>query len=386
MFSIKKTLNRLLDRFLKGSASEHEPDKILIVTAGIIVVFGLIMLSSATSAFAYLHHGDSYYFFKHQLFGLALGLAAFWFFSRHDYHIWRKYAFWFLVASIALLLLVFIPGIRGDWGTSRSWINIFGFSLQPSELVKVSFLLYLSAWLESRRGRLKDVGEGTAPFLATLGFIAFLMLLQPDFGTLSIIALTSLVIYFVGGGSKKHILIIILVSILALFVMIKIKPYQADRFRCYADPNFAPQEECYQVSQSLIAVGSGGFLGRGFGQSRQKFMYLPEVQSDAIFAIIGEEAGFVFSSVLVVLYIFLFYRGYLIAKLAPDGFGRILAIGIVSWITVQAAVNIGGMINLMPMTGVPLPLVSYGGSAMLASLSALGILVNISKHTRTRNT
>jgi len=311
-------------------------------------------------------------------------LAAFWFFSRVDYHRWKKYAFGFLLFSIILLLLVFIPGLSAHYGKARSWINVFGFSLQPSEFVKLSFLLYLAAWLESRGRKLTDFYQGIGPFVAVLSFIGILMLLQPDIGTLSIIAITSLIVYFVGGGSIKHILVIILLGILTFALLIQFKPYQLNRFKCLIEPQFSSQDVCYQVNQSLIAVGSGGIFGRGIGASRQKFMYLPEVQGDSIFAIIGEETGLIFSTGLVMLFIFLFYRGYLVAKQAPDGFGRILAIGIVSWIVIQAIINIGGMINLMPMTGVPLPFISLGGSAILASLSAMGILVNISKQTKIR--
>jgi len=354
----------------------------LIAAIGVILVVGIVMLSSATTAYAYSRYQDSYYFFKRQLFGLGLSLVVFYFLSNIDYRLWKKYAFLMLVISIVLLLLVFIPGLSANYGKARSWINVFGFSLQPSELVKISFLLYLSAWLESRKGRLKDVGEGTGPFLAVLGIISLLMLLQPDFGTLSIIAFSSLVIYYVGGGSKRHMAVIIIMAVLALVIMIKIKPYQADRFRCFNDPNYSANDVCYQVNQSLIAVGSGGFWGRGLGQSRQKFMYLPEVSGDSIFPIIAEEAGLVFSSLLVMLYFFLFYRGCRIAKNAPDDFGRILSIGIVTWLAFQALVNVGGMVNLIPMTGVPLPFVSYGGSAMISALGAVGILVNISKQTK----
>jgi len=375
-----------LKQLVKGIFADrngHEPDKVLMVTVGIIVVFGLIMLSSATSAFAYATKAqDSYYFFKHQLFGLSLGIIAFFILSKIDYHFWRRYALGFLFFSIFLLLLVFIPGLSANYGKARSWINVFGFSLQPSEFVKISFLLYLSAWLESRRERLHDLKEGIGPFLVVLGIIAILMLLQPDLGTLLIISITSLLVYFVGGGRKRHILIIALIGILALMVLVRIKPYQADRFKCFMDPDYSSSDICYQVNQSLIAVGSGGFWGRGLGASRQKFMYLPEVSGDSVFPIIGEEAGFLFSGGLIGLYLLLFYRGYKIAKNAPDHFGRNLAIGIVSWLVLQAVINIGGMINFMPMTGVPLPFVSYGGSAMLAALAAIGVLVNISKHTR----
>ncbi len=383
-FSTMPFLKKVLNGLFGNHAYGHEPDKKLIIIAGIIIVFGLIMLSSATSAAAYQKYGSSYYFLNHQLFGVFIGLIGFWYFSKNDYHRWRKKALWFLFFSIALLLLVFIPALSAKYGSSRSWINIFGFSLQPSEFVKLSFLLYLSAWLEKRRTKLGELSEGIGPFVFVLGIIAVLMLLQPDLGTLAIITVTSLIVYYVGGGKLKHVLIIILIGFIAMGVMMRLKPYQADRFKCFFNSNIGASAECYQVNQSLIAVGSGGIFGRGFGESRQKYMYIPEVESDFIFSIICEELGLVFSSLLTGLFIFLFYRGCQIAKNAPDNFGRLLAIGISSWIAVQAVVNISGIINLMPMTGVPLPLISYGGSAMLASLSALGVLVNISRQTRLR--
>lgn len=379
------TLKQIVNRLLRGRVSEHEPDKGLIVIVGAIIIFGLVMLSSATSAYAYVKYGDSYYFFKHQLFGLALGVFSFLIFSRIDYHRWRKYAFFLLIFSVLLLLLVFVPGLSAHYGKARSWINVFGFSLQPSEFVKISFLLYLAAWLESREKKLHDFSQGIGPFLVVLGFIAFLMVLQPDVGTLAIITITSLIVYFVGGGKTKHILFVIIAGILAIMFMVKVMPYQANRFKCYFDPNWSANDVCYQVNQSLIAVGSGGFWGRGIGESRQKFMYLPEVSGDSIFAIIGEEVGFVFGGLLVLLFMFLFYKGVMIAKNAPDNFGRNLAIGIVAWLVIQSVINIGGIVNFMPMTGVPLPFVSYGGSAMMAALAATGILVNISKQTKTRS-
>ncbi|MBU4257366.1 putative lipid II flippase FtsW [Patescibacteria group bacterium] len=378
--SFKQGVNNLI----KPRASQHEPDWSLIITTAVIVVFGLVMLSSASLVVAYKEYNDSYYFFKHQLLGLFAGIIAFLFFARVDYHKWKKYAFGFLIFSIVMLLLVFIPGLSAEYGKSRSWINIFGFSLQPSEFVKLSFLLYLAAWLESRHKKLEDISRGIGHFVVILGIICLLMLLQPDIGTLSIIVLTSLVVYFVGGGNIKHILAIILLSIAAVSIMAHFMPYQANRIKCFIDPSYSKDEFCYQINQSLIAVGSGGIFGRGLGASRQKYSYLPEVYNDSIFAVIGEETGLIMSAGLVLLFMFLFYRGYLISKRAPDGFGANLAIGIVSWIVIQVIINIGGMIKLMPMTGVPLPLISYGGSALLAALSALGILVNISKQTRLR--
>jgi cell division protein FtsW len=188
--------------------------------------------------------------------------------------------------------------------------------------------------------------------------------------------------YFVGGGRKTHIAGIILIGMALFVIMLQFKPYQMNRLRCFVDPSFSSNDICYQINQSLIAVGSGGIFGRGLGESRQKYMYLPEVSGDSIFAIIAEETGFIVSTLLIILFLIIFYRGYKISLSAPDDFGRILAIGISSWISIQAFINIGGIINLMPMTGVPLPLISYGGSAILSSLAAFGILINISSQGR----
>lgn len=375
-------LKKSFQKFFARQKRYHEPDKPLLFVISILVLSGLVFLSSASSVISYAKWGDAYYYFKHQLFGLSLGLAAFWFFAKIDYHVWQKYAFGFLVFSVLLLLLVFIPGLSANFGKARSWILIFGFSLQPSEFVKLSFLLYLAAWLEARKEELHDYEKGIGPFVAILGIIGILMLLQPDIGTLSIIGISSLIVYFVGGGKLRHILAIVLVSFIGLFIMVQFKPYQLNRFKCMFEPNYSPNDICYQVNQSLIAVGSGGLIGRGLGESRQKYMYLPEVQGDSIFAVISEETGFLTGLLFLSAFIFLFYRGFLTAKYAPDDYGRNMAIGIVSWLTIQAFINIGGAINLIPMTGVPLPFVSYGGSAILAALAACGILVNISKQTK----
>lgn len=368
--------------FLKGDSYLHSPDAGLLFVITVLIVFGLISLSSASSVVAYDKFGDAYYYFKHQLFGLGMGVFAFIIFSRIDYHYWKKYAFGFLVFSIVLLTLVFIPGLSAHYGKARSWINVFGFSVQPSEFVKLTFLFYLASWLEYRREDLYDLSKGIGAFVFVLGFIAGLMILQPDIGTLSILGLTSLIVYFIGGGKLKHIFLIVLFGILSFAIMVQVKPYQMNRFKCLLDPSWSKEDVCYQVNQSLIAAGSGGFWGRGIGASRQKFMYLPEVYADSIFAVIAEETGFLVSALLVLSFLYLFYRGYIIARYAPDDYGRILAIGIVSWLTIQAMINIAGIINVMPMTGVPLPFVSYGGSAILAAMTAAGILVNISKQTK----
>lgn len=360
----------------------HAPDRKLIMVTFALVVFGLVMLFSASLVAGYLRSGNSLYFINHQILGLLLGLPAFIICSRIDYHLWRKYAFYFLLGSIVLLLLVFVPGLSANYGKAHNWINIFGFSLQPSEFVKISFLLYLSAWLEVKQNKLEDFYHGIAPFLVVLGIIGGLMLMQPDLGTLSIIFATSVMVYFVAGGKWKHVLVALLIALIGFIALVNIKSNKMDRIECYKNPEISADDKCYQTNQALIAIGSGGFWGRGLGESRQKFMYLPEVWSDSIFAVVAEELGFVGSMLLFFLYFFLFYRGFVIAKKAPDLYGRILAIGIVSWIIVQTILNIGGTMNFIPMTGVPLPFVSSGGSSLLSILAAVGILSNISRQTR----
>jgi len=370
-------------RAAADSSGGHKPDKSLLTALGVLIVFGLVMLFSASWVVSYDRFGNTYHYLARQLFSLGIGLVFFFLAAKIDYHRWKKYAGFFLFFSILLLLLVFIPGLRAEYGTARSWINIFGQSFQPSELVKISFLIYLATWLEAKKGELGSLTGGVIPFLIILGAISFLMLAQPDLGTLFIIAFTSVVVFFSGGGRVSHIIIAVLLAGLALLVMLSLKSsYQNDRFKCLQDPGYSTLGKCYQINQSMIAVGSGGLFGRGLGESRQKFMYLPEVWGDSIFPIIAEETGFIFSTLLILLYLFIFYRGLLIARAAPDIFGSTLAIGIVVWLAVQTFLNIGGMIGLIPMTGVPLPFISAGGSATLSALLAMGILVNISRQTK----
>lgn len=374
----------ILSKLKLGTSKQsgHEPDKALLIALGLIMVFGLAMLSSASAIVSYAKFGNVYTYLLRQVVAVIIGLVAFFITSRIDYRVWRKYAFGFLIVSIILLLLVFIPGIRADFGTSRSWISIFGFSFQPSELVKITFLIYLATWLEAKKDQLGAFSTGIFPFLATLGTISILMLLQPDLGSLLIIIAIAMIVFFVAGGKFKHLFITILLGIGFLVLALSLKSsYQSDRFLCYNNPSHDPQDTCYHINQSLIAVGSGGWLGRGLGQSRQKFMYLPEIWGDSIFPIIAEEIGFIFTTGFLFLMLYMFIRMLKVARQAPDSYGQSLVVGVVAWLAIQSFLNIGGQLNLIPMTGVPLPFVSAGGSSILSSLIAMGIVVNVSKHT-----
>ena len=362
----------------------HAPDYPFIISLLLIVIFGLIMLSSASVSYAFEKFGDSYYLLKHQIiFGLLPGLLLFVILSLIDYRVWKKFAFIFLIISICLLVLVLIPQIGGKYGTAKSWIDLFGFSFQPAELVKLTFLIYLATWLENRgHKKIKDFTEGTKPFLTVLCIIIVLLVLQPDIGTMTIIFAVSLIVYFVGGGKILHIIGMATAALLGIVFLIKIAPYRTARFMVFLHPELDPQGIGYHINQAFLAIGSGGFWGRGFGMSRQKFQYLPEVSGDSIFAIIAEELGFIICLLLLLAFLYLMYRGFKIAQSSPDTFAKLLVIGVISWIMVQAFVNIGAMVGLLPLTGVPLPFISYGGTSMTVLLAACGIVANISRQAR----
>ncbi len=361
--------------------NEKKADKILLYTVIALLVFGLVMIASAGVIYSQTRFADAYYFFKHQFFfGVIPGLVILHVFSRFDYHFWRKISVPFFFVSVIFLILVFVPGVGSRiYGASR-WIQLGPFSFQPSEMAKLAIIIYLAAWLESRGTRkIKDVFEGLLPFLGIMGLIGFLIMKQPDTGTLGIIVLTSLVIFFISGASIRHIFSLGALGSLALWILIKIEPYRFDRITTFMDPAADPQGIGYQINQALLAIGSGGFFGVGLGHSRQKFNYLPEPVGDSIFAIIGEELGMIGAAILVILFVVLALRGIKIAKNAPDTFGRLVAAGISVWIVLQAFINIGANIALIPLTGVPLPFVSYGGTSLIFLMAAVGILLNISK-------
>lgn len=369
---------------LNKNSQYHAPDYILIGGFILLLVLGLLALSSAGAATGFQQFQDSYHFIKHQLlFGLIPGIFLFLFFYSINYQVWKKLTIPLLVSSIILLIIVFIPGIGADYGSARSWINIFGVSFQPAELVKLTFLLYLATWLEKRGIHgVKDLYFGFLPFLFLIGLISGLMILQPDMGTLSVIIFMSLAVFFASGAKLKHLIFILLGGAFSIYFLMLQSQYRAARLTTFLHPELDPQGIGYHINQAFLAIGSGGFWGRGFGLSRQKFQYLPETIGDSIFAIIAEELGFFVCSFVLGLYLLIFYRGIQIAKNAPDQFGRLVAIGIVSWLTFQAFFNIASMVGLLPMTGIPLPFISYGGTAFAVGMGAVGLLTNISRQTK----
>ncbi|MEK7530197.1 MAG: putative lipid II flippase FtsW [Patescibacteria group bacterium] len=362
----------------------HAPDRMVLgIVLGLVCV-GLLALTSATSAVAFERFGDMYWFVKHQLFyGVLPGIVLLCITLRVPYVFWKKMAGILLWVSIGLLSLVFIPGIGADFGTAQSWVAIpgIGFSFQPAEIVKLTFLLYLAAWFENRREKdLKGFTTGFVPFLVSLGMVALLILLQPDVGTMSVIVAIALTVYFVAGSPWPHLIGFGSLGVALFFLLIRFAPYRAARFTTFLHPEFDPQGIGYHVNQALLAVGSGGLFGLGFGQSRQKFQYLPEVASDSIFAVMAEELGFLISGAFIFVYAVLAYRLSVLAAGARDQFGQYVTVGVLAWVAFQAFVNIGAMLGLLPITGIPLPFVSYGGTSMVVLLGAVGIVLNISRY------
>jgi cell division protein FtsW len=364
----------------KEKAKKVHFDKMLLITSLLILAFGLVMLFSASVAVGLERFGDSGFFIKRQLISLVMGAFVFYIAYKVDYHVWHKWSLVILIGSIILLILVLIPGIGASGQGAQRWIDLGFFGFQPSEAVKLAVILYMSAWVSERgESSIKDVKQGLIPFISLLALLAVLIMKQPDFGTLTIIMFIALVLFFTGGADIKHIFGLVLSGGVMAFIAIKTAPYRMARLLAFLNPQSDPQGAGYHIAQAKLAVGSGGLFGLGLGQSRQKFFYLPEVTGDSIFAVIAEELGFFFSSFVILLFLAFFWRSIKIASTAPDKFGKLVAVGIGVWISVQAFVNIGAMLGVLPLTGLTLPLMSYGGSSLIMTLAGIGVLLNISK-------
>lgn len=358
------------------------PDPWLMVTTFLLLTIGMMMVYSASAVLAFREYGDSFYFVKRQLFFALLGLTMMIFMMRVDYWVWRKYAGIGLVICFVLLLIVMVPGIGVVRGGARSWLGIGSFGVQPSEFMKIGIILYLAHHLSNSLHHIEEVVNGLLKPLAIVGMAFFLIMLQPDMGTGAVLVGASLLMIFVAGAKLKHLSILGLIGLMGFVMLIAVAPYRLKRIVAFLDPWQDPLGAGYQAIQSLYAIGSGGLVGLGIGQSRQKYSYLPEPQTDFIFSIIGEELGFIGGSSMLLLFMFLVYRGLRIAMTARDNFGSLIALGIIGMIAVQIAINIGVVIGLFPVTGITLPFISAGGSSLTLMLTSVGILLNISRYAR----
>lgn len=312
--------------------------------------------------------------------GLLGGLLLMYLFQKIPYVYWRKHAFYLFLFAILLTAAVFIPGLGFSHGGAMRWLNLGPVSFQPAELLKIAFVIYFAGWLSWMKSKAQDVRFSVIPLLAMLGIIALVLFRQPDTKSFILMTLAALAMLIVYGISWKQLFLFGAIVMVGLGGLLFAKPYLRDRVMTFIDPSRDNLGSSYQLQQSLIAIGSGGIAGRGIGQSVQKFSYLPEPQGDSIFAVIGEEVGFVGSVIVVVLYILFALRGFRIGYHAPDDFARLLTVGLISLFTAQSFMNIASITGLFPLTGVPLVFISHGGTALAISLAAIGIILNISKY------
>jgi cell division protein FtsW len=375
-----RTRRRAATKIVPAKLSPNHPAVLLGVATGALLVVGLVMILSASSVQSFASYGSSFLFFNKQLLWSLIGLVGFVAFTRLDYHRLRGVGFVLFAFVVVGLMAVLIPGVGTEVGGSSRWIKAGPLTFQPSELAKLAIIL-LAADVFSRKDekKLDTLGHTLIPMLPALGILTVLIMLQPDLGTTLLISFIGFGMLFVAGSPMRYLVPMAAsgagLAMLAAFA----EPYRRARLLAFTHPWSDPLNTGYQTIQSLIAMGSGSWFGVGLGASRQKWSYVPNAHTDFIFAILGEEMGLLGTLAVVGLFAFIAYLGVRIAKQAPDRFGMLLASGVTIWISTQALVNMGAVTGTLPITGVPLPLVSFGGTSLVVSLAGMGILSNVAR-------
>jgi cell division protein FtsW len=359
----------------KKSKSNFDWSLLGLVTG--LTFFGVLMVYNASVVEAFRVFKDKYYYLKNQSLWALIGLAMMLILSQIDYRHLKKIAGPLFFLNLFLLAIVLIPGIGTPIKGARRWLNLGFFMLQPSELIKLTFALYLASWLEKPRRAWR--------FLFLIALVFGLIVLEPDLGTLVVIITNAFLIFYLSGISLFKLIPLLGLGILAGMLMIFSSSYRKSRLLTFLDPSRDPLGSSYHIRQVLIALGAGGLWGLGLGRSRQKYAFLPEATSDSIFAIIAEEIGFLGAAFISLIFLIILLKGLLISKQAPDRFGQLLSGGIVGWLGIQTLINLGAMVVLVPLTGLPLPFISYGGSSLIVALSGMGILLSISKKQEIKN-
>lgn len=345
----------------------------LMLSVALLTFFGLFMIYDASSYVAFRDFADKYHYVKDQIVWVILGFIGMTFFSFFDYRKLYILSLPILIVALILLILVFIPGIGIHILGASRWINAGAFTIQPAEFVKLALAIYLAAWFSNKeKGRLPA-------FLLLMGLVLGLVIFEPDMGTAVVILSEAFVIYFLSGANILYFSLLVPVVAFLGYLFIKLSPYRAKRLETFLSIDSSLESSSYHVKQILIAFGAGGLTGVGLGNSLQKYAYLPESTTDSIFAIIAEELGFVGGAALILFFIYIFGRAFYIAVNAKDNFGKLLGGGITTFLAVQTIINLAAQTALVPLTGIPLPFISYGGSALIVDLCAIGILLNISK-------
>lgn len=355
-------------------------DKFLLTTIIFLTIFGLIMIYSASFVWAEFKFHDPYKFVKMQFIFFLIGLLIIFNLKKIDYHIYYKYANKILFVCAILLILVLIPGIGTIRNGSRSWFGIGSLGIQPSEFAKIGLIIYVSKYLTNNNRNMKNIIKGVFPILGVIGLFFALIMLEPDFGTAMVITLTLIALIFISGVKISFFVKTGLIGLLGIAGIIIAAPYRMKRIISFLNPWSDPLGSGYQILQSLYAIGPGSLLGQGFLKSRQKYFYLPEPQTDFIFSIISEELGFLGVLIVTTMFFIIFYRGLVISLKSKDLFGKYLAFGLSFGLIIQASLNLMVVVGLIPVTGVTLPFLSYGGSSLLISMISIGILLNISKN------
>lgn len=369
----------------RAKSGRGEPAVLLTVSAGALVLLGLIMILSASSVSSFATYGSSFLFFNKQLLWAAVGLAGFIFFSRYDYRKFKNKGYLLLPVVGVLLLAVLIPGVGIVAGGSARWLGAGALAFQPSELAKLALVLFLAdVFSRKQESTLQEISHTLLPFTPVVGGLALLVMMQPDMGTTLLLGSIGLGMLFTAGSPLRYVTPMALLGAGAATLAALSADYRRDRVLAFMDPWADPLNTGYHTIQSLIALGSGGWFGLGLGASRQKWSYIPNSHTDFIFAILGEEMGLLGTVTVLGLFAFIAYLGIRVARCARDRYGMLVASGITIWIAVQALVNIGAVTATMPVTGVPLPLVSFGGSSLVVSLIAMGILTNIARQGKKR--
>jgi cell division protein FtsW len=358
----------------------HKIDKPFLLSVILLTVGGFIIFSSASLGLLAREGATFQSVTTYQLLGLVIGVIGFLIASKVPYQNWRKFSFYIFIFVLILNVLVFVPGVALYHGGASRWINLRFITFQPSEFLKIAFIMYFAAWLSGVKDRIHTFKYGILPFMVLAGIVGVILIGQSDTDALVVTLSTGLAMLIAAGAKWKHVVILILVGLFGVGIIAAVRPYARARIMTFLHPQSDVQGAGYQINQSLIAIGSGKMFGRGFGQSVQKFDYLPEPIGDSIFAVQAEEFGFVGSLVLIGLYIFFAFRTFRISVRAPDTFSGLMVLGIAILILVESFMNIAAMLGLIPLSGEPLLFVSHGGTALIIILCATGIVANVSRH------
>jgi len=363
---------------------KKSPDILLFGAVVLLLGIGVVMVYSASQVTAYERLDDTFYYLKRQVLWALIGITAMVSVMKIDYWKYKKWAVPLLIMAFVLLIAVVMPGIGKSVKGAQRWLGVGSMRIQPSEVIKLSLVIFMSYGLAKNSSRLKKFTSGMLPYLAILALACLLILLQPDLGTAVSLAGTVYIMLFAAGARGKHLFYLAMAGLAAVGLAIILEPYRMSRFLAFLDPWADPRGTGFHIIQSLYALGSGGLFGLGLGQSHQKFFYLPEQHTDFIFAVLGEELGFFGGAFVIMLFLVFVWRGFKVALSTQDPFASLLAVGLTSMIALQAIINIGVVTGSLPITGIPLPLISFGGSSLVFTLIGVGILLNISRYISSR--